>query len=57
MLCKGTETSKDCCWLGTLCIIDDDVGDVDDPIPGVSGTVVNGDDDLIADDEDKATAD
>lgn len=35
----------------------EDVGDVDEPIPGVSGTVVSGDDDLMAVDEDSATAD
>lgn len=35
----------------------DEVGDVDDPIPGVSGTVVRGDDDFTADEEDSATAD
>lgn len=61
VLSSGTDTTKDCCccccWMGTLWIMDDDVGDVDDPIPGVSGTAVNGDEDLMAVDDDKATAD
>lgn len=35
----------------------DEVGGVEEPAPGVSGTVVRGDEDLMADDEDRATAD
>lgn len=57
---SGTDTTSDCGWLaaGALCIIEDEVGDVEEAIPGVSGTVVKGEDDLMVDvDEDRATAD
>lgn len=56
MLSNGTDTTNDCWLVGTLWIMDD-VGDVDEPIPGVSGTVVKGDEDFTADEEDNATAD